>query len=84
MSVGSFTIMLCLILCLHALFELFFMLCHVMAIFHLLCQFFRVYGKKVTEVPPVGTRLEYRPHGMCHILMKKLEKVINKTHICPL
>ncbi|KHN02078.1 Gibberellin 2-beta-dioxygenase 8 [Glycine soja] len=41
----------------------------------------RVYGKKVTEVPPVGTRLEYRPHGMCHILMKKLEKKLTQLGV---
>ncbi|XP_027362469.1 uncharacterized protein LOC113870069 [Abrus precatorius] len=34
----------------------------------------RVYGKKVTEVPLVGTRLQYRRHGMCSILMNELEK----------
>ncbi|KAG4935221.1 hypothetical protein JHK82_049518 [Glycine max] len=41
----------------------------------------RVYGKKVTEVPPVGTRIEYRPHGMCHILMKKLEKKLTQLGV---
>ncbi|MED6149828.1 hypothetical protein PIB30_066307 [Stylosanthes scabra] len=34
----------------------------------------RVYGKKVAEVPLVGTRLQYRRHGMCRILMNELEK----------
>jgi len=58
------------------------MLCHVMVIFNLLCQFFRVYGKKVAEIPLVGTRLQYRRLGMCHILIEELEKVIHKTHIC--
>ncbi|XP_027345570.1 uncharacterized protein LOC113857662 [Abrus precatorius] len=34
----------------------------------------RVFGKKIAEVPLVGTRLQYRRHGMCHILMNELEK----------
>ncbi|KAK7305415.1 hypothetical protein VNO77_43321 [Canavalia gladiata] len=34
----------------------------------------RVYGKKVAEVPLVGTRLQYRRLGMCRILMNELEK----------
>ncbi|MED6145964.1 hypothetical protein PIB30_030048 [Stylosanthes scabra] len=34
----------------------------------------RVYGRKVAEVPLVGTRLQYRRHGMCRILMNELEK----------
>jgi len=55
--------------------------CLVMVIFHLLCQLFRVHGKKVAEIPLVGTRLQYRRHGMCRILVNELEKVIHKTHI---
>ncbi|XP_057430302.1 uncharacterized protein LOC130723321 isoform X2 [Lotus japonicus] len=34
----------------------------------------RVYGDKVAEVPLVGTRFQYRRHGMCRILMNELEK----------
>ncbi|OIW09535.1 hypothetical protein TanjilG_30854 [Lupinus angustifolius] len=34
----------------------------------------RVHGRKVAEVPLVGTRLQYRRHGMCRILMNELEK----------
>ncbi|KAL1307979.1 hypothetical protein HN51_049893 [Arachis hypogaea] len=34
----------------------------------------RVYGKKVAELPLIGTRLQYRRHGMCRILMNELEK----------
>ncbi|TKY68421.1 Increased DNA methylation 1 [Spatholobus suberectus] len=34
----------------------------------------RVHGKKVAEVPLVGTRLQYRRNGMCHVLMNELEK----------
>lgn len=49
----------------------------------LLFQSFRVFGEKVAEVPLVGTRLQYRRHGMCRILMNELEKVVHKAHICP-
>ncbi|CAL5202533.1 unnamed protein product [Lathyrus oleraceus] len=35
---------------------------------------FRVFGDKVAEVPLVGTRFQYRRHGMCRILMDELEK----------
>ncbi|KAK7387243.1 hypothetical protein VNO78_27883 [Psophocarpus tetragonolobus] len=42
----------------------------------------RVHGKKVAEVPLVGTRLQYRRHGMCRILIRELEKVICKRYIC--
>ncbi|RYR79585.1 hypothetical protein Ahy_A01g004389 [Arachis hypogaea] len=34
----------------------------------------RVYGKKVAELPLIGTRLQYRRHGMCRIMMNELEK----------
>ncbi|XP_058755895.1 uncharacterized protein LOC131629109 [Vicia villosa] len=34
----------------------------------------RVLGDKVAEVPLVGTRFQYRRHGMCRILMDVLEK----------
>uniref|UniRef100_A0A5B7BUP7 PHD finger transcription factor n=1 Tax=Davidia involucrata TaxID=16924 RepID=A0A5B7BUP7_DAVIN len=34
----------------------------------------RIYGKKVAEVPLVGTRFQYRRLGMCRILMNELEK----------
>ncbi|CAL5202531.1 unnamed protein product [Lathyrus oleraceus] len=34
----------------------------------------RVLGDKVAEVPLVGTRFQYRRHGMCRILMDELEK----------
>lgn len=34
----------------------------------------RVYGKKVAELPLVGTRLQYRRQGMCRILINELEK----------
>lgn len=47
----------------------------------LLFQLCRVYGDKVAEVPLVGTRVQYRRHGMCHILMDELEKVTDKEHI---
>lgn len=36
----------------------------------------RVFGRKVAEVPLVGTRLHYRRHGMCRILMNELEKTL--------
>ncbi|KAF4369210.1 hypothetical protein G4B88_009508, partial [Cannabis sativa] len=34
----------------------------------------RVYGRKVAEVPLVGTRFQYRRLGMCRIMMNELEK----------
>lgn len=34
----------------------------------------RVFGEKLTEVPLVATRTEYRKRGMCHVLMNELEK----------
>ncbi|GMH12708.1 hypothetical protein Nepgr_014549 [Nepenthes gracilis] len=34
----------------------------------------RFYGEQVAEVPLVGTRFQYRRHGMCRILMNELEK----------
>ncbi|KAL2317482.1 hypothetical protein Fmac_031358 [Flemingia macrophylla] len=34
----------------------------------------RVFGRKVAEIPLVGTRLQYRRLGMCRILMNELEK----------
>nr|XP_043635253.1 uncharacterized protein LOC122606467 [Erigeron canadensis] len=34
----------------------------------------RVYGGKVAELPLVGTTIQYRRRGMCHILMNELEK----------
>ncbi|XP_059663847.1 uncharacterized protein LOC132309570 [Cornus florida] len=36
----------------------------------------RIYGKKVAEVPLVGTRSDFRNRGMCHILMNGLEKML--------
>ncbi|XP_014503178.2 uncharacterized protein LOC106763506 [Vigna radiata var. radiata] len=39
----------------------------------------RVFGKKVAEVPLVGTRIQYRRLGMCRILMNELEK--NLVHL---
>nr|KYP47528.1 Chromodomain-helicase-DNA-binding protein Mi-2 isogeny [Cajanus cajan] len=41
----------------------------------------RVYGKKVAEVPLVGTRLQYRRHGMCHILINELEKKLTQLGV---
>ncbi|CAJ1941953.1 unnamed protein product [Sphenostylis stenocarpa] len=34
----------------------------------------RIHGAKVAEVPLVGTRLHFRRHGFCHILMSGLEQ----------
>ncbi|KAL5580716.1 hypothetical protein UlMin_013158 [Ulmus minor] len=34
----------------------------------------RVYGRKVAEVPFIGTREQYRNRGMCRVLMIELEK----------
>lgn len=34
----------------------------------------RVYGKKVAEIPLIGTRFQHRRLGMCRILMNEIEK----------
>ncbi|KAI4373389.1 hypothetical protein MLD38_011518 [Melastoma candidum] len=36
----------------------------------------RIYGKRVAEVPLVGTRLQHRRHGMCRVLINMLEMVL--------
>ncbi|KAH1159818.1 hypothetical protein AAZX31_11G195800 [Glycine max] len=41
----------------------------------------RVYGKKVAEIPLVGTRLQYRRLGMCHILIEELEKKLKQLGV---
>ncbi|KAL5721011.1 hypothetical protein ACHQM5_013621 [Ranunculus cassubicifolius] len=41
----------------------------------------RVYGKKVAEVPLVGTRVQYRRQGMCRILMNILEQKFTELGI---
>ncbi|XP_068497933.1 uncharacterized protein [Phaseolus vulgaris] len=41
----------------------------------------RVHGKKVAEIPLVGTRLQYRRHGMCRILVNELEKKLMKLDV---
>ncbi|KAF9591349.1 hypothetical protein IFM89_003972 [Coptis chinensis] len=38
----------------------------------------RVYGRKVAEVPLVGTRVQFRRQGMCRILMNMLEKKLTE------
>lgn len=40
----------------------------------------RIRGKKVAEVPLVGTRFQFRRLGMCHAVMNALEKV--NFHSC--
>ncbi|KAL2336979.1 hypothetical protein Fmac_011425 [Flemingia macrophylla] len=40
-----------------------------------------VYGKKVAEVPLIGTRLQYRRHGMCRILMNELGKKLTQLGV---
>lgn len=39
----------------------------------------RVYGKKVAELPLVGTRFVHRLQGMCRLLINQLEKVCLKV-----
>ncbi|KEH34313.1 putative histone acetyltransferase chromatin regulator PHD family [Medicago truncatula] len=41
----------------------------------------RVLGDKVAEVPLVGTRFQYRRHGMCRILMDELEKTLTQLGV---
>ncbi|KAF1001863.1 hypothetical protein AG4045_021474 [Apium graveolens] len=41
----------------------------------------RIYGDKVAEIPLVATRFLYRSLGMCHILMKELEKVLTEAGV---
>ncbi|KAF3502052.1 hypothetical protein F2Q69_00044124 [Brassica cretica] len=36
----------------------------------------RILGKKVAEMPFIGTRFQHRQHGMCRIFMDELEKVL--------
>ncbi|KAI4373392.1 hypothetical protein MLD38_011520 [Melastoma candidum] len=41
----------------------------------------RIYGKRVAEVPLVGTRFHYRRLGMCRILMNTLEKTLKELGV---
>ncbi|CAJ1978918.1 unnamed protein product [Sphenostylis stenocarpa] len=41
----------------------------------------RVHGKKVAEIPLVGTRLQYRRHGMCRIVIDELEKKLMQLDV---
>uniref|UniRef100_A0A1J3HJ17 Chromodomain-helicase-DNA-binding protein Mi-2-like protein n=3 Tax=Noccaea caerulescens TaxID=107243 RepID=A0A1J3HJ17_NOCCA len=36
----------------------------------------RIFGKKIAEMPFIGTRFQHRQHGMCRVLMNELEKVL--------
>ncbi|XP_010443603.1 PREDICTED: uncharacterized protein LOC104726435 isoform X2 [Camelina sativa] len=36
----------------------------------------RIFGKKVAEMPFIGTRFQHRQHGMCRVLINELEKVL--------
>ncbi|CAA7032311.1 unnamed protein product [Microthlaspi erraticum] len=36
----------------------------------------RILGKKIAEMPFIGTRFQHRQHGMCRVLMNELEKVL--------
>ncbi|KAH0859967.1 hypothetical protein HID58_088228 [Brassica napus] len=35
----------------------------------------RILGKKVAEMPFIGTRFQHRQHGMCRVFMDELEKI---------
>lgn len=41
----------------------------------------RVYGTTVAELPLVGTRFTCCRQGMCHLLMKEVEKVLHKLGV---
>ncbi|CAH2069511.1 unnamed protein product [Thlaspi arvense] len=36
----------------------------------------RIFGKKVAEMPFIGTRFQHRQRGMCRVMMNELEKVL--------
>ncbi|XP_030447538.2 uncharacterized protein LOC115670415 isoform X1 [Syzygium oleosum] len=44
----------------------------------------RVLGDKVAEVPLVGTRFQFRRHGMCRILLNELEKKLKELAVAKL
>ncbi|TVU09475.1 hypothetical protein EJB05_42950, partial [Eragrostis curvula] len=41
----------------------------------------RVYGTRVAELPLVGTRFAHRKQGMCHLLMKEVEKDLHELGV---
>lgn len=47
---------------------------HLMVLLHAI-SISRIFGQKVAEMPLVATRIQYRRHGMCRVLMDELEKV---------
>ncbi|XP_010541659.1 PREDICTED: increased DNA methylation 1-like isoform X3 [Tarenaya hassleriana] len=41
----------------------------------------RIFGKNAAEIPIVATRFQYRRHGMCRILMDKLEEKLRELGV---
>lgn len=41
----------------------------------------RIFGKRVAELPFIGTRVQFRRRGMCRLLVNMLEKVISQQII---
>ncbi|KAM3392491.1 hypothetical protein ACQJBY_013571 [Aegilops geniculata] len=41
----------------------------------------RVYGKKVAELPLIGTRFVHRRQGMCRLLINQLEKLLGELGV---
>ncbi|XP_057442246.1 uncharacterized protein LOC130733973 [Lotus japonicus] len=41
----------------------------------------RIFGQKVAEMPLVATRIQYRRHGMCRVLMDELEKKLKELGV---
>ncbi|KAL4204098.1 hypothetical protein AMTRI_Chr01g130520 [Amborella trichopoda] len=41
----------------------------------------RIHGKKVAEMPLVGTRVQFRKQGMCRLLVHEIEKMLSRMEV---